>query len=112
MTPDERKAAIEATATERSATQNPPVVHQTLADLHKRVAELEGKSVSGDPSNDFHVKSNALHDQHGEARAKFVENLIRASIVEETFIPLFLEYLNEYESAGVDVRPSEEKVNG
>jgi hypothetical protein len=98
MTPDERKASIEATATERAATLNPPVVHQTLADLHKRVTELEGKPFYGDPTNDFHLKGNAIQDMHGISRAKFIQKLTSNNLVDEASLPLFLKFLNEYEA--------------
>lgn len=100
MTPEERQASIEATATERAATLNLPVHHVIAADLHKRVSELEGKPFQGDPANDFHLKGNALDDLHGKARAKFIQKLSQAGIIEDTWIPLFLKYLNEYEVDG------------
>lgn len=97
MTPEERQASIEATATERAATLNPPVHHVTTADLHKRVSELEGKPFAGDPANDFHLKSNALEEQHGKSRAHFVQKLVNNNLIEEASLPLFLKLLNEYE---------------
>jgi hypothetical protein len=97
MTLEERQASIEATATERAATLNPVVHPTTVADLHKRVSELEGKPFQGDSANDFHLKGDALEDQHGKARAKFILKLTQGALIEESFIPLFLKYLNEYE---------------
>ena len=99
MTPDERNAAIEATATERAATLVPPVKQPTLAYLHKRIAELEGKSLNGDETNDFHQAQNILKEKHGESRAAFLQKLELAGIVTGDSVPLFLALLNEYEVA-------------
>ena len=103
MTPEERNAAIEATATERAGTLVPPVKQPTLADLHKRIAELEGKSLNGDETNDFHQAQNILKEKHGESRAAFLQNLELAGIVTGDSVPLFLALLNEYEAAPDDM---------
>ena len=102
MTPEERNAAIEATATERAGTLVPPVKQPTLADLHKRIAELEGKSLNGDETNDFHQAQNILKEKHGESRAAFLQKLELAGIVTGDSVPLFLALLNEYEVAPDD----------
>ncbi len=107
MTPEERQASIEATATERAATLTPPVKHVTVADLHQRLSAIEGKSSAGDPSNDFHQQSNILRDTHGERRAKFIEHLTLNNVVEQASVPLFIKLLNEYECDGGSDAPYE-----
>jgi hypothetical protein len=102
MTQDQLDA-LHATAAERAATLTPPVKPITVQDLHKRVAELEGHPLKGDETNEFHQKSNALHDKHGESRAILLEKLELAGIVSGDSVPLFLKLLDEYNCAGDDV---------